>query len=82
MLLEETELKELQYLQNSFKKEKNMLIQLIVMIMCLFTSCTYNVSMAHTEGSASNVGDDSLTPTNTITPTLDPQVNYKPTMGK
>jgi hypothetical protein len=33
-------------------------------------SCTYNVSMAHTEGSAEDVIDDNLTNTPTVSPDI------------
>lgn len=36
----------------------------------LCASCTYNISMAHTEGSASDVIDDTQTPTSTVSPDI------------
>jgi hypothetical protein len=42
----------------------------ILFVLSLF-SCTYNVSMAHTSGQASDVIDDNQTPTATVSPTLD-----------
>lgn len=44
---------------------------LFICMMCL-GSCTYNVSMAHTEGSATDVIDDNLTNTPDISPTITP----------
>ncbi len=44
---------------------------LFVCMLCL-GSCTYNVSMAHTEGSATDVIDDNLTNTPDISPTITP----------
>jgi hypothetical protein len=34
-------------------------------------SCTYNISMAHTSGQASDVIDDIQTPQNTVSPTIE-----------
>jgi len=39
------------------------------------TSCTYNISMAHTQGRANDVIDDNQTPTSTMT--ADVQVPVK-----
>jgi hypothetical protein len=44
---------------------------LFVCMLCL-GSCTYNVSMAHTEGTATDVIDDNLTNTPDISPTITP----------
>lgn len=38
---------------------------LLMLSMLLLTSCTYNISMAHTEGQATDVIDDNLTNTPT-----------------
>lgn len=45
---------------------------LLVIFLCMiFKSCTYNVSMAHTEGKAVDVIDE----TSSTTPTISTQVN-------
>ncbi|HXN74964.1 MAG TPA: hypothetical protein VN855_00545 [Candidatus Acidoferrum sp.] len=43
-----------------------------ILIWCLMfcSGCTFNISMAHTEGSASDVIDDTQAPTNDIAPQL------------
>lgn len=46
---------------------------LMAIISC--TSCTYNISMAHTQGRANDVIDDNQTPTSTMT--ADVQVPVK-----
>ncbi len=42
--------------------------------MILFTGCTYNISMAHTEGQANDVIDD----TQSNQPNVSPDVNLTP----
>jgi hypothetical protein len=42
-----------------------------ILIASIAASCTYNISMAHTSGQASDVIDDTLTPQNTISPNLE-----------
>jgi hypothetical protein len=37
---------------------------------CTLTACTYNISMAHTEGTATDVIDDTQSNTPDIKPTL------------
>jgi hypothetical protein len=50
---------------------KKMKILLVVLsLVTVAFSCTYNVSMAHTEGMASDVIDDTQSPTNDIAPNL------------
>ena len=41
----------------------------LVIALCL-SSCTYNVSMAHTSGTAEDVIDDNLTNTPDVSPTV------------
>jgi len=41
----------------------------ITVCFCL-TSCTYNISMAHTEGTASDVIDDTQSNTPDVSPTI------------
>jgi hypothetical protein len=43
---------------------------LILPLMCLLTSCTYNVSMAHTSGYADDVIDDTASNTPNVSPTV------------
>lgn len=38
--------------------------------LCTLTACTYNISMAHTEGTATDVIDDTQSNTPDIKPTL------------
>lgn len=38
----------------------------LAMLLCM-TACTYNITMAHTEGTASDLIDDSDTPTANVT---------------
>ena len=47
-------------------------------IMFLATSCTYNISMAHTEGSASDVIDDTQSNTPNVSPNLTIPVSALP----
>ena len=42
----------------------------ILFVVSIFSGCTYNVSMAHTEGTASDVIDDTQAPENTVSPNL------------
>jgi len=42
----------------------------VLMLACCLTSCTYNVSMAHTSGTADDVIDDQLTNTPNVSPTV------------
>lgn len=39
-------------------------------VLLLTSSCTYNVSMAHTEGTATDVIDDTASNTPTVSPTI------------
>ena len=43
-----------------------------LIILCFFSlsSCTYNISMAHTEGTANDVIDDTATNTPDVSPTV------------
>ena len=43
---------------------------ILAMFLLLMTACTYNISMAHTEGAASDVIDDTATNTPDVSPTL------------
>lgn len=43
---------------------------ILLLLLCLITSCTYNVSMAHTEGTATDTIDDAATNTPTVSPTI------------
>lgn len=50
---------------------------LIIAFSCLLSSCTYNVSMAHTQGTATDTIDD----TASNTPNVSPVVNIPITPG-
>lgn len=39
-------------------------------VLAFTTSCTYNISMAHTEGSAVDIIDDNATNTPTVSPKI------------
>lgn len=43
---------------------------ILISLMCLLSSCTYNVSMAHTSGIADDVIDDTATNTPNVSPTV------------
>jgi len=43
---------------------------LLLSLMCLLSSCTYNVSMAHTQGTADDVIDDTASNTPNISPNV------------
>jgi len=42
----------------------------IIVSLMLCTGCTYNVSMAHTDGTATDIIDDNATNTPTISPDI------------
>ena len=46
------------------------LLALGLLTLVTMCGCTYNISMAHTEGTASDVIDDTQAPTNTVSPNL------------
>lgn len=46
--------------------------------MCCMTSCTYNVSMAHTSGYADDVIDDTASNTPNVSPTITVPVSALP----
>lgn len=50
---------------------------IFVFMACFFSSCTYNVSMAHTSGTAQDVIDD----TASNSPNVSPVVNIPVTPG-
>ena len=43
---------------------------ILISIACLMSSCTYNISIAHTEGTASDVIDDTASNTPNVAPVL------------
>lgn len=43
---------------------------LLILSFFSFASCTYNISMAHTEGTASDVIDDTASNTPEVSPTI------------
>ncbi len=47
------------------------LLALGLLALVTMGGCTYNISMAHTEGTASDVIDDTQAPTNTVSPNLE-----------
>lgn len=50
---------------------------LVIALSCLLSACTYNVSMAHTQGTATDTIDDNAS----NTPTVSPVVNIPITPG-
>lgn len=42
----------------------------LISLMCLLSSCTYNVSMAHTQGTADDVIDDTASNTPNVSPVV------------
>ena len=44
--------------------------KLALIALLALTSCTYTISMVHTEGTASDVIDDTSTPTANVSPTV------------
>ena len=42
----------------------------ILSILALLSSCTYSITMVHTEGQASDVVDEQQTPSTSVTPTV------------
>lgn len=46
-------------------------MKLLMMVICvLMTGCTYNISMAHTEGTATDVIDDTQSNEPNVSPTV------------
>jgi len=43
---------------------------IIFVLAVILTGCTYNISMVHTQGTATDVIDDTATNTPTISPTI------------
>jgi hypothetical protein len=43
---------------------------LISALLAMLSSCTYSITMVHTEGSASDVVDEQQTPSTSVTPTV------------
>ncbi len=42
----------------------------LISLSALLCSCTYSITMVHTEGSASDVVDEQQTPSTTVSPSL------------
>lgn len=42
----------------------------LISIFAFLSSCTYSITMVHTEGQASDVVDETQTPSTTLTPTV------------
>jgi hypothetical protein len=57
-------------------KNSSAIITMMTLLTCL-TSCTYNVSMAHTQGTATDTIDD----TASNTPNVSPNINIPVTPG-
>ncbi len=49
--------------------KKFVLTSVLFSIICFMSSCTYNISMAHTSGTADDVIDDAASNTPNISPT-------------
>jgi hypothetical protein len=43
---------------------------MLLLAMLALSGCTYSITMVHTEGTASDVVDDTDTPTSTISPNI------------
>lgn len=43
---------------------------ILLFLLSILSSCTYNISMAHTSGMASDVIDDTQSPQNTLSPVV------------
>lgn len=50
----------------------------VLALLASMTSCTYNVSMAHTQGSAEDVIDDTASNTPNVSPTITVPVSALP----
>lgn len=48
--------------------KKNKMILFIILSLITLSSCTYTISMVHTEGQASDVIDETATPTANVSP--------------
>lgn len=53
------------------------LVAAAAMLMMSLSGCTYNISMAHTSGQASDVIDDTQSPRDTVSPNIE-----APLLGK
>lgn len=54
------------------------LLSLLALGMCLLTACTQTMTMVHTEGAASDVVDDTSSPSAEVSPTLNIPVSAMP----
>lgn len=57
--------------------KKFMLITLFFSLFTFMNACSYNVSMAHTQGTADDVIDDTMSNTPTVSPTLTVPISPK-----
>lgn len=46
------------------------MLKCIIPFLIMFQACTYNISMAHTEGTATDTIDDTSTNTPNVSPTV------------
>lgn len=46
----------------------------LLLLSLTISACTYNVSLNHSEGTATGVNDDNTTPTTEISPTISPTI--------
>ncbi len=61
--------------------KKFVLFTLSLSVLCFMTACTYNVSMAHTQGTADDVIDDTASNTPTVSPTVNVPVTPGSALG-
>ena len=54
---------------------------MLISIVCLLSGCTFNISMAHTEGVADDVIDDTASNTPNVSPIINLPVSPGPSVG-
>lgn len=53
------------------KKNGGIMNKILALLMCgILTSCTYSITMVHTEGTATDVVDETQTPSTTVSPDI------------
>ena len=50
--------------------KRGLMRYILISMLCLLSSCTFSVNLVHTEGVASDVVDETQTPSTTVTPTV------------
>jgi hypothetical protein len=51
---------------------------LFLVLSAALSNCTYNISMAHTQGTATDTIDDTASDTPTVSPTISPTISVIP----